>query len=186
MTFFTIYELLDIIAMSVIVGIIFMDFLKRFRHVSIEEYYTNKIGIFLNDLKFAIIVTVPAILLHELGHKFVAMSFGMTAVFHAAYIWLLIGLALKFTGFVFFVPAFVLIGGIGSPQTFSLIAFAGPAVNLILWILAWVAIKRNWFSSKYTSILYLTKQINMFLFIFNMLPIPGFDGYQVYRGLFGF
>ena len=186
---FSIWEILDIVFMSVIVGIIFMDFLKKFRTVSIEEYYfKNKIKSAVNDFKFAVIATVPAILLHELGHKFIAMAFGLTAVFKAAYLWLGIGLILKFTGMVFFIPAYVSIGapaGMHVPSyIFSIIAFAGPAVNLILWILAYFAIKRNWFGDKYKPLIYLTKQINMFLFLFNMLPLPGFDGYQVYKGLF--
>ena len=29
----------------------------------------------------------------------------------------------------------------------------------------------------------LTKQINIFLFIFNMLPIPPLDGFSVFRNL---
>jgi len=31
-----------------------------------------------------------------------------------------------------------------------------------------------------------TRRINGFLFILNMLPFPGFDGFKVYAGLFGF
>jgi Zn-dependent protease len=29
----------------------------------------------------------------------------------------------------------------------------------------------------------LTRNINLFLFIFNMIPIPGFDGFTVFTGL---
>jgi Zn-dependent protease len=183
---FSIWEVLDMIAMAVIVGIIFMDFLKRFRQTNIEEYYTASRGkVFWNDFKFAVIATVPAILLHELGHKFVAMAFGLTAVFKAAYLWLGIGLVLKFTGFVFFVPAYVSISGPATtpPHVFSIVAFAGPGVNLVLWLLALVALKRNWFP-KYRNIIYLTKWINLLLFVFNMLPLPGFDGLKVYQGLY--
>ena len=176
------------VAMAIIVGIIFMDLLKRFRQPTIEDYYQSKYKRWLNDFKFAIIATIPAILLHELGHKFTAMAFGLTAVFKAAWTWLGLGLILKFTGFVFLVPAYVEISnplGFGIPPLiYSLIAFAGPAVNLVLWMLGWAALKRNWFNPKYKTLLYLTKQINMFLFIFNMLPIPGFDGLKVYTGIF--
>ena len=176
------------IIMSVVVGIIFMGFLKKFRPVQIEEYYEKRHKVIFNDFKFAVIATAPAIILHELGHKFVAMAFGMVAIFKAAYMWLGLGLLLKFTGFVFFVPAYVSIynptGQAIIPSVYSLIAFAGPAVNLVLWLLSVVALRRNWFNEKYRPLLYLTKQINMFLFIFNMLPIPGFDGLKVYQGLF--
>ncbi len=108
---FTLREILDIAIMSVVVGIIFMDFIKRFRQMIIEEYYfKNKVKRAFNDFKFAVIATVPAVLLHEFGHKFIALAFGLTAVFKAAYIWLGIGLILKFTGLVFFIPAYVSIG----------------------------------------------------------------------------
>ena len=185
---FSIWEIIDMIAMSVIVGIIFMGFLKKFRPTAIEEFYEKRHKVFFNDFKFAVIVTAPAILLHELGHKFVAMAFGLTAVFKAAYLWLGIGLMMKFIGFVFFVPAYVSItspSGLPiAPSIYSLVAFAGPAVNLILWLLAVIAIRRNWFGEKYRSLLYLTKWINLLLFIFNMLPLPGFDGLKVYSGIF--
>jgi len=115
------------------------------------------------------------------------MGFGLQAVFNAAYGWLGFGLLLKLlnVGFIFFVPAYVSINGIGSPLVFSTIAFAGPFMNLILWLGAAYALKqKKLVKEKYLPFVYLTKQINMFLFIFNMLPIPGFDGFKVYQGLF--
>jgi len=187
-------EIFDMIFMSIVVGFIFMNFLKRFRKPTIEDYSRKRAWYerYFNwkDFKFAVAVTAPAILLHELGHKFVAMGFGFEAVFNAAYAWLGLGVLMSFAGFIFFVPAYVSIsnpvGTAINPGVFSLIAFAGPAVNLILFLLAWQALKRNWFDSKYKPIIHLTKNINLLLFIFNMLPIPGFDGYKVYTGLFKF
>jgi len=82
------------------------------------------------------------------------------------------------------VPGFVSYSGaVVEPLARALIAFSGPAVNLLLFLFATASIKRRWFKSKYLPILVLTKQINLFLFIFNMLPIPGFDGYKVFVGL---
>ena len=194
MAFFTLKEIFDMIFMSIVVGFIFMNFLKRFRKVSLEDYGRKRKWYerYFNwkDFKFAVIVTAPAILLHEMGHKFVAMGFGFEAIFNAAYVWLGLGVLMSFAGFIFFVPAYVSITnplGTGiNPGVFSIIAFAGPAVNLLLFLLAWQAMKRNWFDSKYKPLLYLTKNINLLLFVFNMLPIPGFDGYKVYTGLFRF
>ena len=45
------------------------------------------------------------------------------------------------------------------------------------------AVKNNLFPKKFNPALLLTSRINMFLFIFNMLPIPGFDGSKVFTGL---
>lgn len=178
----SIREIIDLILMTVIVGIIFSSFFRKFRPY--EAF--SRWGIDWKTIKMAIWITAPAIILHEMAHKFVAMSFGLEAVFHAAYTWLGIGflLAILRTGFIFFVPGYVSIHGAGlTPLVHSTIAFAGPAMNLILWFGAWIVLKKGNISGKAVPILILTKKINMLLFIFNMLPIPGFDGFHVYSGI---
>ena len=179
---FSLMEIIDIIIMSVVLGVIFSDIFKAFRN-PYGTYSENKFD--WEGFKFAIMVTAPAVILHEFGHKFVAMSFGASAVFNAAYSWLGIGMLLKIlnTGLIFFVPAYVSISGNLAPLPYLIIAFAGPAVNLLLWIGMSLILKYNLVNQKYHSLVYLTKQVNMFLFIFNMLPVPGFDGFKVYSGL---
>ena len=175
-------ELFDIIAMTVILGIIFNDVFRRYQQ-SYSIY--GKPGFDWDGFKFAMLVTAPAIILHELGHKFVAMAFGLQATFNAAYGWLLFGLLIKMlnVGFIFFVPAYVSIQGTATSFAYAVTAFAGPAMNLIIWIGAKFVLTKSFVKHQYIPLVYLTKQINMFLFIFNMLPIPGFDGFKVYSGL---
>ena len=175
-------EIFDIVFMTVILGIIFADVFRRFRH---PYSFYGRPRFDWEGLKFAMMVTAPAVILHEFGHKFVAMAFGLQATFNAAYGWLMFGLLLKMlnVGFIFFVPAYVSIQGNATPAVFSLVAFAGPAVNLLLWLGARYVLNKNLVKKKYLPLVYLTKQINMFLFIFNMLPIPAFDGFKVYQGL---
>ena len=178
----TIREIIDLILMTIIVGIIFSSFFRKFRPYEA----LNKYGIDWKTIKMAIWITAPAIILHEMAHKFVAMGFGLEAVFHAAYTWLGIGLvlALMRTGFIFFVPGYVSISGAGlTPLTHSIVAVAGPAMNLLLWVGAWLVLKKGLVNDKYAPILILTKKINMLLFIFNMLPIPMFDGFTFYSGI---
>ena len=135
--------------------------------------------------------TAPAIILHELAHKFVAIGFGLNAVFFAFYrntFTLMLGIftiisKLTGFGFIFFVPGFVGISGTGTHLQFALTAFAGPFVNLVLWLVPLYLIKNKIYKKKHYLLLLLTQRINMFLFIFNMLPIPGFDGYKVFTGL---
>ena len=105
-------EIIDLVIMIAVIGFIFKDYAK-IRDVK-EDYdplddFKNKKSIFWDGFKNAVIVTAPAIALHELGHKVAALSFGLEATFHAAYTWLGIGLALKLIGspFLFFVPGFV-------------------------------------------------------------------------------
>lgn len=185
MALLSIQEIIDIIIMSAAVGYILMG-LFSFRRRTNENFDWQA-------LKFSIIVTAPALILHELGHKFVAMAYGLQPTFHAAYTWLGIGIALRLlrTGFIFFVPAYVNICPTAQcnipPIAHSIIAFAGPLMNLILFLSSWALLNSGKeFSQRTRAILHVTKVINIFLFIFNMLPIPAFDGYKVYAGLYNF
>ena len=189
MAFITPMEIIDIIIMTLAIGFIFKDWFKKpvvYHDDPYAAYQKQRKFINWDDFKFAIIVTAPAIIFHELGHKFVAMSMGLYATFHAAYTWLGLGIVLKVMGapFVFFIPAYVAHSAAASPLQSALIAFAGPAVNLLLWLGAAYILKNSKkLSSLQHGILVLTKKINMFLFIFNMIPIPPFDGGHVIVGL---
>ncbi len=176
-------EIIDMLIMSAAVGYIFMDIFKKpMDSYEPLRYYK---GFNWNNFLFALMVVAPAIILHELSHKVVALSFGMQATFQAAYFFLGIGLLMKLLnfGFIFFVPAYVSIMGHGTPLEFSIIAFAGPAMNLAIWLFALYILKNVKIKNKYLPFIYLTKQVNMFLFIFNMIPIPGFDGFKFFSGL---
>lgn len=183
-------EIIDLIAMTVFVGYIFSDIIPA-RRENYEPLAHYKPGFDFEGLKFAIIATAPAIILHELAHKFVAISFGLNAIFYAFYrqiFTLLLGaltILSKLTGFglMLFVPGFVGISGTGTSLQYAFAALAGPLVNLILWLGAWIMLKKKLYRRKHYLLLVLTSKINMFLFIFNMLPIPGFDGYNFLRHL---
>src|SRR3989344_5999683 len=178
MPILTLMELIDIVIMTAVLGYIFMDVLRK--PFSPEDYI--KLRRFdWKSFKFACLATAPAIILHEFGHKIMALSFGLEATFNAAYFWLGLALLLKLAHFpfVFFVPAYVSITGSATNLQYSLVAFAGPFVNLILWIGSLLILKTMKIKQKHIPLLILTSRINMFLFIFNMLPIPGFDGSKV-------
>ena len=176
---FNLQELIDMVLMILVVGYIFKDMFRQ-PVINLEEYDPLKHfqSAVPSNFKFAVLVTAPAIILHELGHKFVAVSMGFTSVFHAAYTWLGIGLLLKLlnTGIIFFVPAYVSTFGNPTALQSAAISVAGPSVNLILWLAAWLLLKDKNMVKKYGFALQMTKQINLFLFIFNMIPIPPFDG----------
>ncbi len=189
--FITPFEILDIIVMTLVVGFVFMkSFKPAERKVEdvLDKYLkkTRTSGFDWNAFWFAAMITAPALILHEFGHKITALSFGLTAVFHAAYIWLALAIVLRLVGssFIFFVPAFVSISGNATTTQHILTAFAGPAVNLIIFIIALIVLKANKnLNSNAIHFWGLTKNINLFLFVFNMIPIPGFDGFQVFSGL---
>lgn len=177
-------EIIDIAIMTAFVGFIFSDVFGRYRNASESDdplaAYTRPKSAGLENFKFAAIVTAPAIILHEFGHKFVAIAFGLNATFHAAYAWLGLGLILKLLnfGFIFFVPAYVSYPALATPLQSALISGAGPFVNLLLWIIPVLLLKAGIVGRKHAAFLVLTSRINMFLFIFNMIPIPPFDGFH--------
>ena len=127
MPLFTFSEIFDMAAMTLVVCYIFSGFFNK----PIQEDYAPlkqiKQGFFSDDFKFAVIVAAPAIILHELGHKFVALSFGLEAIFQAAWFFLMLALLMKLMnfGFIFIVPAYVSIIGKATPLESSLIAFSG-------------------------------------------------------------
>jgi len=190
MPLITFGEIIDLILMTVFVGYIFSGIIP-IRRENYDPLTHYRRGFDFEGLKFAITATAPAIILHELAHKFVALGFGLDAIFYAFYrstFTLMLGIftiisKLTGFGFMFFVPGFVGISGTGTQLQFALTAMAGPFVNLVLWLGSWYLLKNKIYRKKYYLLLLLTQRINMFLFIFNMLPIPGFDGYKVFTGL---
>ncbi len=176
----SVQELIDITAMSLIIGLIFQD---TFQPPVRPEDFLRRTAT-AQRFWWAVALVAPSIILHEFGHKFMALALGLNASFHAAYGWLIMALILKYLlGFVFFVPAYVSISP-GPPLAMSVTSFAGPAVNLLLWLGAAVVLR--WaprLTPQKARFLVVFSKINMFLFVFNMLPIPGFDGYHILTGL---
>ncbi len=139
-----------------------------------------------DEIKLAIYAVAPGVILHELFHKFVAMGFGFNAIYEIWPTGLVIGIVLKLVnaGFILLAPGYVTFAG-ASPLQSSLIAFAGPAANLLFWIAASLLLKQKHLSRKVAIILTVMKESNKWLFIFNMIPIPPLDGYKVFSGIFG-
>ncbi|MFH1182548.1 MAG: hypothetical protein V1702_06320 [Candidatus Woesearchaeota archaeon] len=185
MAFIALQEMFDLVVMIAAIGFIFSGFIRRpmardydpLKHFSKNEQ--------LENFKTAVIVAAPAIVLHELSHKIAALSFGAPATFHAAYTWLAIGVILRMlnSGFIFFIPGYVSYAASLPPLSHAVVSFAGPGMNLLLFVLATVAIRQGWFK-KQAALLHMTKQINLLLFIFNMIPLPPFDGASVFGNLY--
>lgn len=208
MALLSVYELVDIVVMTLLVGYLFKDIIRRpaaapqqrivplrqsadgsygLEHdpqfLDLGSYFASSRKPWYSDLAFAMLVTAPAIVLHEFGHKFVAMAFGLQATFHAAYGGLLMGLFLKwFLGFIVFIPAYVSIFPATLPLNDALISIAGPLVNLALWLGARYCLKHGLLKGHEHALIFI-REINRLLFILNMIPFPGFDGYWFFSGL---
>lgn len=179
----SILEIRDIILMTLATGYIFMDMFKppSSSDDPVEAYRQQ--SDFKKRFLYSVSLVAPAIILHEFGHKFVAMSMGLDATFHAAYTFLAIGVVLKMVNFpiLIVVPAYIRTVGAAPEQTI-LIAAAGPLVNLVLYFLSWYMRKQSTQPQKIMFWRY-SQYINGFLAVFNFLPIPGFDGYLVFSRL---
>ncbi len=139
------------------------------------------------QIKFAAIVAAPAVILHELGHKFVAIALGLSATFFIFWWGLLLGVVLKALSspLLILAPAYVSFPATATPLQSILIAFAGPGMNLVLYGVSWCVLKYKQRLSRREMIGWaVSKKLNGFLFLFNMIPLPPFDGFHVVEGLF--
>jgi len=173
-------EIFNIIILTLAIGYIFSGYIR------IPGLYSR--GFNLKGIKFAILVTAPAIILHELAHKFVGLALGYGAMFHIWWFGLGLGIFLRVIGspFLILAPGYVSIALNTTPLELSAIAFAGPFINLVLFGISFFVLKyKKRLKRKEFAFWHLTKLINMWLFIFNMLPIPPLDGSKVFAGIFG-
>jgi len=170
-------ELIDLLVMTVAVGYIFSGILKI-------PTKPTELPSRWKDFLVSTMIAAPAVVFHEAAHKVVATFLGLTATFHAAYKWLVLGIILKHLNFgIFFIPGYVSIAGAG-PLPSAMSAFAGPFLNLLMALICMAVLKYHKKLSHRVEIgLMLTKKLNLFLFVFNMLPIPPFDGSKVVFGL---
>jgi len=120
-------------------------------------------------------------LLHELGHKVMAVRYGNVAAFRAEYNMLFLAIMSAFLGFIFAAPGAVHHRGRLTERQHGLIALAGPAVNLVL---AAVFVPL-WLGGVAFGIDLLELlggrglAVNLFLAAFNMIPIGALDGKTV-------
>ena len=154
----------------------------------------------LADVAAAFIAAATGFVLHEMGHKFVAMGRGYVAHFR---IWAwgialaLITSILSQGQFIFGAPGAVYIAPAASAISFgaytygtqrnvirdnAIISAAGPGTNLafmLFFLLLTLILPASGFWSTVADYGF---TLNMGLGSFNMLPIPPLDGYKIFKG----
>ncbi|MBN2368716.1 hypothetical protein JXC34_06865 [Candidatus Woesearchaeota archaeon] len=177
--FFTINEIIDVVIMTLAIGYIFSTFIKRAPRGGYDPLLHYSKNRMVEDTKQGIVIAAPAIVLHELAHKFVAMAFGATAVLHAPIGWYVAVVVMRMLNFpfLFFVGGYVTHTPL-PPLESALVAISGPLMNLMLFILSKLFISLRLIGRRNYFIADATAKLNLFLFVFNLIPIPGFDGFN--------
>jgi Zn-dependent protease len=159
-------------------------------------------GLLFNDwstLPFVVLVLILAFTLHEFAHAYsayklgdnTAYQFGRVTLNPMAHLDILGSIMLLLVGFGWAKPVPVNRGNFKNPRLMGIIVtIAGPVSNLILAFigvfLVYLFQSNGWFSqmsigSAKAIGVFLIKliQINLVLFLFNLIPIPPLDGYRV-------
>jgi len=117
-------------------------------------------------------------ILHEMAHKFTAQRFMCWAEYRYAPLGLLLTVISALAGFLIAAPGAVYIAGNLSKRENAIISLAGPGTNLVIGALTLpVAIL---IPPGVRELLLFVAYINLFLGIFNMLPVPPLDGSKIY------
>ncbi len=190
MPLITLGEIIDIIVMTIAIGYIFSRFFRRAPQEDYDPLKYYRKNTIVEDIKYGAMIAAPAVVLHELAHKFTAMGFGASATLHAPslfgipygmYLLVILLIHLNFP-IIFFVGGYVSHTALPALAS-SMVAFSGPFINLVLWLIGISLIKYHLINRKYYRTIGLMAKVNMFFFIFNMIPLPGFDGFHVFKGL---
>lgn len=176
-------------ASEILISVIAISFALALNDIGLGNAFSD-IPFFVHLASFFLLVLGTGFILHELAHKFTAIYFGHLAQFR---MWtnglIFMGiLAVLPTNFLFIAPGAVYIRGWGRQITRAengIISAAGPVTNLVIALIGILAIvtigpmvlnlggePKELFSS--------LVGINLFLGLFNMIPIYPLDGSKVW------
>ena len=137
---------------------------------------------FASDFVLAILTVGPGFVLHELSHKFVAQRYGFWAEFRMWPMGLLLALITSLIGFIFAAPGATYISGMNiSKEENGQISIAGPLVNIMIGVLFLPLALFAADGSFLQGLGVYGSYINIFLALFNLLPIGPLDGSKVWR-----
>ena len=136
---------------------------------------------FSDALAIAAVAVGTGFLLHELAHKYVAIHFGAKAEFRAWNVGLLVAIAVAFVfRTIFAAPGAVYIYGKNvSIRENGIISVAGPAMNIVIGLLS-IAIAALYAGTQIGNVASIVGSINLYLAMFNLLPIFILDGAKVF------
>ncbi|MHB9286551.1 metalloprotease [Halobacteriales archaeon Cl-PHB] len=170
-------ELVDLTAAWLALGVAFLIFLNR----DLVRLLLRQQTLPVDEVTTAFVLSLSTVgvgfLLHELGHKVVAIRFGQVAEFRADYGMLFLAIVAAMAGFLFAAPGAVHHRGRITKRQNGLIALAGPVVNVVLAVgFLGLALVSDGFLQELGVLGFL---VNAFLGAFNMIPFGALDGRTV-------
>ncbi|MFH0949060.1 MAG: site-2 protease family protein [Candidatus Aenigmatarchaeota archaeon] len=152
---------------------------------TIARFSVNIFGTSMNEIVIIFLMSFITVsigfIFHELGHRLVAKRFGYAAEFKIWPVGIILALGVSFFGFVFAAPGAVMIYSKRienmkiAIKKYGLISLSGPLTNVIL---AAAFLAMNLFSP--SQLFELGFSINVFLALFNSLPVPPLDGSKIF------
>jgi len=115
---------------------------------------------------------------HEMAHKYTAQRYGLAAEFRRWDFGLLMAVISSFLGFLFAAPGAVHIFGYAETKVMAKTSIAGPIVNFIVAI---TSLGLSLILVDIDNFLFFLAYFNLFLALFNLLPIPPLDGSKVLK-----
>ena len=130
----------------------------------------------------AFIAVGSGFVLHELMHKFTAERYGYWAEFRMWVMGIVLALITSTLGFIFAAPGATYIQGNNvSDRQNGIISVAGPATNVCLAILFLLVGNVGITNGLVDDISFVGYNVNLFLALFNLLPVMPLDGAKVFR-----
>jgi Zn-dependent protease len=172
-------EIQDLLLAMVIITVAFAIVLSSYWGIATIDW-----SLFPLSLLISFLAVGSGFILHELGHKFVAVRYGAWAEFRAWIYGLLIALMFAIlAGIVFASPGAVYISGNINDEQNGKISIAGPLVNVIfaLVFLPFSLLFLNLGDAILFRIVFYIYYINAFLAVFNLIPVMPLDGAKVLK-----
>jgi Zn-dependent protease len=176
---FSVIEVRDIVIAWIALGFAFgISYVSRITVLGLSV--SDPITFFAYVFLISLLTVGPGFVFHELSHKFVAQRYGFWAEFRMWPMGLFLALLTSLLGIIFAAPGATYISGTNiSKSENGKISLAGPLTN--------AAIAALFVPFLFSSVGFLQDlgsigvPINIFLALFNLLPIGPLDGAKVFK-----
>jgi Zn-dependent protease len=168
-------ELQDLLIATLVISVAFAIALSSYAGITSIDW-----AAFPLSLLISILAIGSGFILHEMGHKALAIRYGAWAEFRAWWMGLLMALMMALlVGVVFAAPGAVYIAGNITEEQNGKISAMGPLVNLTFAVIFFPLVFLT--TGVFTTICFYIYYINAFLGVFNLIPLGPLDGAKVLR-----